>query len=734
MTPADQLPEPPPEEQEEPEPEPSDPSQLYWAARPGDLLIAELDKKEKGFYDFIARRGFGDAFLGAYCAYYGLDPDSLRWEAQSVGFDGQDGELLRFRVNEARSYQKQSTAMAIGQRPSFTGLAVNTDYDTLAQIETTDTAINYLYWANYGERKERGVVEKGDLFGVAWTWLSFDPQGGDEVEIPVPLPPDMGGGPSPRTQKVRTGEMIVKGKAVWDVFYEPLIEEFSDHVWRCARDKVSKYELAAKFPEHKAKLLQLSCSDEYAIETLFGFDRDSMDTDELVCKHFYHARTRALPEGRYVLYVGKLALYDGPLPFRVLPFADYCPARYIGTALGYAEFWDLIPVGQMFDQVISDAASIVANLGRPTLFVDDGTEWDAQQIADGFRVLRLRPGAREPGAVNFGNVSQGQDWLYKLLIERFQSLSGLNPTSRGQSAPNVTSGTMAALYHSIAAEINSAKQLAVDAHRETVVNLMLDIVKDYVQTPLLVEIAGADERPYLQSISADQFRSIRKVIIRTASPMLRTQAGRLEIANMLMKVPGAVQTPAQLIEVIVSGQLKPLYRAPRSALLRIAYENEVLAKGARVVEVPDPSAPIDPTTGMPVINPATGMPPTLQETPDIPVLATDNPKDHVNEALSVLASPAALQNKAVKDGVMAHIGWHLRVWREMDPALAMLMGFPPPPQLGGMVPPGMEAQPANDNGIPEGSIPEAPKERDSTGVELPKPAQPPGGMNGANAA
>lgn len=731
MTPADQAMElAPPEQQDDPVElaEPEDPSQMYWAARPADLLIAELDKKERGWYDFIARRGFGDAWLGAYCAYYGLDPDSLNWEAQSIGYDGEQGELLRFRVNEARSYQRQSTNMALGQRPAFTGLALNTDYATLAQIETTDTAINYLYWANYGEKKERATAEKGDLFGVAWTWVSFDPDGGELVDVPVPLPPEMGGGPSPRMEQRRAGEIIVKSKAPWEMFYEPLTEEFDDHVWRTVRDKVSKHVVAAKYPEHRDEILSMSCHDEYAIESLFGFDRELIETDEIVCKHFYHAKTRALPEGRYVLYAGKLCLYDGPLPFRTLPFQDYCPARYIGTALGYADFWDMIPVGQMFDQVLSDAASIVTNLARPTIFVEDGTEVSADQIAEGFRVLRLKPGAREPGAVNFGQVSQGSDWLYKLLIERFQSLSGLNPTARGQSAPNVSSGTMAALYHSIALEINNAKQLAVDAHREGVANLLLDVIKDYVQTPLLVEISGADERAYLQTISADQFKSIRKVIMRTASPMLRTQAGRVELANMLLKVPGAVTTPAQLIEVLVSGQLKPLYRSPRAALLRIAYENEQMSKGTRVVDVPDPKSPPDPLTGMPAM---------VKETPDIPVFATDNPQDHINEALSVLASPQAISNPQIRDGVLAHVAWHVRVWRDMDPALAMLLKFPPPPSLMGMVDPAMAgAAPANDNGVPVPGAMERGADaanRDSTGVELPKPAQPPAAQRSANA-
>jgi hypothetical protein len=603
-----------------------DPSTLYWPARPAELLIDELERKERRYFEFVAQQGFGDAWLGAYCAYYGRDPETLAWESQSVGFDGERGEFLRYRINEFRAYLRQSTGMALGQRPAFQAIARSDDYESLAQVESADTAINSIYESRYGERKERATVEKGDLFGQSWTVTTFDPDGGEEIEVEIPMPPEAGGGASPATEKIRAGEIIIKSRAPWEVYFEPTIEDFDDHVWRCEKDRVSKHEIAARYPELRDRILELQDNDPYQIDRLFGFiEVGGLKTDEVTVRHFYHARTRALPQGRYLVFVGKLPLYDGPIPYRRLPFTDYTPSQYINTALGYADSWDMVPIGQLLDQIVADATSNIAAFGRQTVFIPEGAEWTEEDLANGMRVLTVPPGTEPPQAVNLAALPQGIEWIVQLLEAKFQSISGLNATSRGQSDPNVTSGTMAALFHSIAIEVNCAKQLAVDAHRERVANQILDLCKDFVQHPMLAEIVGADERTYLQSFDASVFKSVPKVTIKTANPMVRSTAGRLELAQMLLKVPNAVSTPQQIIEVLVSGQLKPIYKAPRSEMLRISWENEALAEGPDTTQLPDQENPINPD----------GTPRFYETVPTVPVLATDNPQKHILEHLGM---------------------------------------------------------------------------------------------------
>jgi len=717
---------------------PDDGAEVYWAAKPAEEVIEELQKKERSYFDFIARRGFGEAWLGAYCAYYGIDPDSLQWESHSIGTDGEQGELLRFRINEFRSYVRQSMTMAIGQRPAFEAVAVNDKYETLASIENSDTAINYIYWSKYGERKERRTVESGDLFGSGITWCNFDVDGGEEIDTPLQLPPEAGGGPSPRMTKQRTGEMIIKSKKPWEWFCEPTLEDFDAHLWRCVRDDLtSKWEIAARYPELRERILAATNSDEFAIEAWFGFDAEQVNSDLLVPKHWYHAKTRALPKGRYIVYVGSVVLYDGPLPISVLPFVDYCPAEFIGTALGYADSWDMIPLNQMLDQVASDVATNVANLGRATMVAEEGIDIDVQSIADGMRVLVVPPGAAPPTYLQPPPLGEGAQFICNLLNEKFASISGLNPTARGQSTTNVTSGEMAALFHSIAIEVNSAKQMAVDSHRERTANLMLMIAKQYMRHPMLLTITGADGRKYSREVEPGAFKNVQEVVIKTASPMTRSQAGKLQKLQIMLGIPGAVETPEQVDEMLVSGQLKPVYKAVRAKTLRIAWENEQLRKGPPVQEKPDELAPPN----------RDGTPATYECTPTVPVLEVDPHHLHVPEHIAELSDPSVLNNPTALRAILAHTYEHFRVRKNMDPALAAFLKLPPlplPSPMAGLMP-GDEETDGSQEALDDGGEhppwhaqedaewrakqgPEAPpRPRDSTGVPLPNAAKPPAG-------
>jgi len=299
-----------------------------------------------------------------------------------------------------------------------------------------------------------------------------------------------------------------------------------------------------------------------------------------------------------------------------------------------------------------------------------------------------------------------------------QSVSGLNAVARGNAEASVKSGQHAALLHSIAIEAQSAMQLAVDSMDERIANLALRIVGDFAEYPLAISIAGVDERPYLTEVSKDRIAGISRVKVKTANPMMRTQAGRMELAQMLLQIPGVITDPAQIIEVLVSGQIKPLYQAPRAQLLRIRWENEILARGSEVVGQP---------TGM--MNPD-GTPMMEDITPECPVLSTDNPKQHIEEHMTVLANPEGLHNSGIRQAVLTHVAWHLRVWRELDPALGMLLGFPAPPPPGGAA----EVVESQDKTGPNGpstttrskEIMTPPSETSSDlGVKLPKPAESP---------
>jgi hypothetical protein len=97
---------------------------------------------------------------------------------------------------------------------------------------------------------------------------------------------------------------------------------------------------------------------------------------------------------------------------------------------------------------------------------------------------------------------------------------------------------------------------------------------------------------------------------------------------------------------------------------------------------------------------------------------------HVPEHVAELASPGSMNNPEVRKGILAHILWHLRVYKTTSPDLAAMMKFPPIQAIAGAA---QQAQPKPKDEMAGGEL-EAGKltERASdSGIGLPKPARPP---------
>ena len=207
-------------------PAPQPETEQYWAARDAAFVVAELRKKEKHFFDFADRNGFTDMWRYVRAKYFGKDQDSDEWVTQVIGTDGPQGEYLVFRVNDVRSFAKQLINMAIGNRPAFESIATNNGYDSKGQAESSDTLIGYVYENEFGERKERRVVESAIVFGKGSSWCRWHPTGGEMVDQPVMhTMPDGSQQPGidPATgqammEKVRSGEIVLKALYPWESF------------------------------------------------------------------------------------------------------------------------------------------------------------------------------------------------------------------------------------------------------------------------------------------------------------------------------------------------------------------------------------------------------------------------------------------------------------------------------------------------------------------------------------
>jgi len=705
----------------------------YWAKAEGSELCETLKTREQRWYTFAERRGYIDMWLSMLAEYYGIQPSALLgFDAASIALEGDQGELVRFRVNEVRSYIRLAVTNATKQRPAFEASTTSSESISERQVDLCESVMEAIYRKWYGETKERRLVERGELFATMWTWLQWDEEGGEVIERPVILPD---GTVTPETDSEPTPSIVAKVLPPWQVITDPTTEFEDELLWVIVRERRSRWEMLEQYgyeideesgerfetPELYQQIMSANAHQSTGYEALFGFDDGEVSDDDIIVSHFYHKACPAMPKGRYVCCIDEAVCvdegHDGGLPA-----LRYQPAEFVGSALGYSDSWDLVVLNQMATQLTSDIATNLSTFGRQSIVADKGTEFSEEQLANGMYLIRKPTGADPPAALQLAEVAAGGQWFLSWIDKKMQNVSGQNSVTRGDPSSNIKSGTMAALFASIAEDYQQGRQAALDEHREKVANMMLDLIRGKAPEFLVLEMAGQHQRTAIKEFRADLLRPMRRVRMKPVPASIRSRAGQIEVANFLKDVPGAIQTPEQAIEIITTGQVTPLYRASRAALERIRWENEKLAAGeVTVQEVPGPDIPeqIDPMTGQ-TIAPAQPGPP-MEITPECPVLPTDNPFLHVPEHVAELSTPEALNDPKVRLAVLAHIRWHMTTYQDIPPTLAALLKFPPPAAVAPMT------TPTSEENIPASAMKSGKltEKAADTGIGLPEPAKPP---------
>jgi hypothetical protein len=631
----------------DPEEEPViDPSQIYWARKSGPDFISEIKAKEEAFFESARNRGLLAMWVVAYAAHHGLTPDDLRdFATQTIGFSGNELELLRFHLNLIRPYIRHQTSLALGEPAAFKALVSNSDHRSFAKSVLTDKIINSLY-KRYSAPLDMDAAEGDGVFGLGATHYRWDFLGGDDMKVPRDIQLE-DGTTAQHFSIEKSGEPIVTVVYPWALVQEPRVA--GEHQWRMVRELDNRWNLIANFPAKRDELLAVKTDyDRYDFGTLFRLEELYYSSkDQLTVKHFYHRRCAAVPEGRYVMMAGDVILWDGPCPRkRGLPIAVMQSGRFIESTFGYADAWDLIAIQQALNQVNSDEMQNYATFGRQSIAIEKGTEVTLDALAQG-TAFYVPPNAQMPKAVQLAAVPATLPDLKSYLHKMLDTVSGQNAASRGDPDPNVRSGEMNALLDSIAIRYQSFRQDAARKFRIDGAQIILDLITRYGETPFLVDIAGIEQRSYVAEFTKEDLSGVQRVDIEQISPLMQSTAGRLQIATALRNMPD--EDRAATYEMVTTGNTTRWLKTENSAEMLIRKENERLVTGEGLV----------------------------------PVMPGDNPFKHwpLHNAMLEQLMAADVPDLEAIMRVRLHLQAHTEAYLQLNPLVAQFQQIPPPPPI-----------------------------------------------------
>lgn len=624
----------------------------YWAAQATDDIGDELLEKINQYYMYLTSKAFMPQWLKIYLMYY-----SGKGSLGSIYSGGEQGEYKSLNVNNLKSLVQSLMTITVDERPTWDAQAVNGDVKTQKQTILATGLLDYTMREKRVERDLMKAVEYACLFGEGFVSVNWDVSLGETLSY------------TDEEHPIKEGDLSYNSHEPVDVIRDVRLEDFRSRDWLIVRKYVNKYNLSAQFPNFANEIESLSSRDDL-IRYHYRFkESQTFDTDVLPVYHFYHGKTSAMPEGRFTMFIATgTVLVDTKLPYRHIPVGRVSASDLIGSPFGYSAMMDLTAIQENIDMLYSTILTNQSTFGVQNIIAPLGSGINVTQIPGQLNLLEYNNANGKPEVLNLLATAQEIPEMIKVLEAKQIELMGLNAASRGNTPSANMSGAALALLDSKAIQMNQELQWSYIQLLEDLGTWTVEIWKDYAKSPKTAMIVGQNNRSKVVTFTGDDLDGIDRVLVQSGNPLSKTTSGKLQIAQMLMSIPGVITSPDEILQLIQTGTIEPLIQGPTNELLLIKAENENLSDGKQQV-----------------------------------VLKTDNHTLHIQEHATVLADPTARQDPNITAAALQHIQDHINMLQ--DPQNTALMALIHQPQ----VPGGPQGMPPPGGAPPGAPGPQGPK-------------------------
>lgn len=679
------------------------------SSRP-DEYFANLETKDCAFevwarieeyYNEMRRTGRMALYRNAYTSYYkGWIYRASMWRS------GEQGELTRTFWNHGRNLLRHLKVQTTQNKIAYKTQVLNSNAKSANIVEFGNgLADRYSQNIEYDvDGKGKQSVEDTLVFAESsivalWSRFKGDPMAQD---------PTTG-------QILNDGDMDYFNVTPMDHIINTSHQSRDLVQWRCIRRWVNKYDIAAMYPQLAPTLESYNDSESSYATKLVSLIHHDRETIPIF--YFFHEKTPAVPQGRLLIMADpNCVLEDGPLDYGEgqrgydhVPVYDNIVETMNGSPYGYTVFFDLLPLQQTLDELASAVTTNNINFAIQCVTAPKSSNMEWQSLATGMSLIEWDPKVGVEGKPEALNLLSSKPETYQfieMIIQNMETIAGVNSMVRGNPEGDITSGQYAALVTVQSVLFNSGLQKAYAKLMEGVMTGTIKTIKKNMIGKKIARIVGETSEPYLKEFVSSDLQDIESVSVQLVNPMMQTPAGKMAMADSLMKT-GLIKDAQQYIQVYTEGDLPNLTRRQETQNKLIKQENEAILKG----QVPE-------------------------------VAITDNHVQHILEHTQVFDTIDARTNPNSPHVVagLAHVQKHINALAggidpvtnipqgAINPILAGILGQPTIPpgvpssiQLAPMVPGGPPAAPG---GPPQaGNGPQGPKQPQSPPGQASQPSQ-----------
>lgn len=645
----------------------------WWASEDPKDIASEMENNHRNWQSY-GTNPVAQAWFRNTVAYYSavLEPD--HWET-SLAFLGEQGELVKMVVPQARAITRQITTLATKQRLAFAPIAETKDVDTSRMVKIAKAEVNNIVKEQKLDIKREILAEQAQVYGMSFWKVCWRTDKGEMYAANPQVQED--GSIIPNAEY--KGAIEIENVTVFDIAFDAKIPNFENQSWVEVRTLKNRYDLIAQFPDLADNISSLPAVYSYNS----GFSPSTsmeINNDDLVWVwEAYHRPSPALPEGRMVIYSDTNTIYhDGINVYGCIPVVAVIPETVFQTGYGYPMLSSLLPAQEMFDNCLSMVATNQSTLGIQSVLIPRGAEVELQDLGNMNAVYYTPQNAEGGGKPEPMQLTQSSPETFKyadFLNGLMTGLSNLNSTIRGTPPPGLTSGTAIATMSANAYEFLSSLTKGIDLAVEAALYMSVKFTAIFGVQEREISVPGSNNKTSMETYQGKELEIIKGLRIIQSNPLMQSLAGRLEIADKLMS-QGLIKDVQQFFGVLEGAPVETLYEDELSEEDLIRSENEMLSKGQSVL-----------------------------------IMKTDDHPLHIRKHAALLNDPVVRSNGQFIQMITDHLDEHDELARITDPFFTAMVrtgkmpegGPPPPPQQNPPPDAGLDQGMAPPPGLPAGA-------------------------------
>lgn len=533
----------------------------------------EIWTRIEEYYNEMRRTGRMALYRNSYTNYY------MGWIYRaSLYRSGEQGELTRSFWNHERNLLRHLKVQTTQNKLAYKAQVLNSNSRSANLIEFANgLADHYTQSTDYDlDGRGKQSVEDTLVFAESSIVALWDRHKGN----PMAQDPVTG-------QILRDGDMDYFNVTPLDHIINTSHQSRDQIQWRVVRRWVNKYDLSAMYPELADKIETFNDSESSYATKLVSLVHHDRETIPIF--YFFHEKTPAVPQGRMlVMAEPECVLEDGPLDYGDgqrgydhVPVYDNVVENMMGSPFGYSVAFDLIPLQQSLNELVSAVTSNNINFATQCVMAMKGANLQYQALATGMSFIEYDPKVGPNGKPEALNLLHSQPETYQLIeliIKNMETIAGVNSMVRGNPEGDITSGQYAALVTVQSVLFNSGLQKSYARLMERLMTGTLRTIRKNMVGKKVARIVGQTSEPYLQEFTSADLADIESISVELINPMLQTPAGKMAMADTLMKT-GLIKDPQQYLSVYTEGDLPQLYRRQETQIKLIKQENEALLGG-----------------------------------------------------------------------------------------------------------------------------------------------------------